>query len=161
MLVLSVLVVNMLFVIFKVQCCVLADIHMILRDIYVVLADIHVVLSDIHVVFIDIHVVLTDIHEYCLWETFNATCGPGGVVLMESAHYGRMRRGRCADTDMYIGCQADVLPQLDGRCSGRPQCTVDVPEPSLHQLQPCPNDMMAYLEASFSCVQGLRCCSIY
>ena len=95
--------------------------------------------------------------EYCQWETFNATCEKrGSVVLMQSARYGRMKHGRCADTDVYIGCSADVLAQMDDRCSGRRACTIAIPDSHLHQQQPCPNDMMAYLEASFVCVRGLH-----
>jgi hypothetical protein len=94
--------------------------------------------------------------EYCQWETFNATCDHGSVVLMTAAQYGRMRHGRCADTDVFIGCQADVLSLMDARCSGRESCAVAIPDGTLHQQQPCPNDMMAYLEASFTCVPGNR-----
>jgi len=93
--------------------------------------------------------------EYCKWETFNATCDPGSVVLMQSAKYGRMRQGRCASTDVFIGCSADVLTQMDSRCSGREACNIVIPDATLHQQQPCPNDIMAYLEASFTCVQGV------
>ena len=92
--------------------------------------------------------------EYCQWETFNATCSRGSVVVMQSARYGRMKHGRCADTDVYIGCSADVLLQMDERCSGRQSCMLAIPDSYLHQQQPCPNDMMAYLEASFVCVRG-------
>ena len=92
--------------------------------------------------------------EYCQWETFNATCQRGSVVVMHAARYGRMKHGRCADTDVYIGCSADVLAAMDARCSGRQACAVPIPDSHLHQQQPCPNDMMAYLEASFSCVRG-------
>ena len=94
--------------------------------------------------------------EYCQWETFNATCSLGSVVVMQSARYGRMKHGRCADTDVYIGCSADVLLQMDERCSGRQSCMLAIPDSYLHQQQPCPNDMMAYLEASFTCVRGLH-----
>ena len=93
--------------------------------------------------------------EYCQWETFNATCSRGSVVVMQSARYGRMKHGRCADTDVYIGCSADVLLQMDERCSGRQSCMLAIPDSYLHQQQPCPNDMMAYLEASFLCVRGM------
>jgi len=92
--------------------------------------------------------------EYCQWESFNATCNRGSVVVMQVARYGRMKHGRCADTDVYIGCSADVLSQMDERCSGRQSCTMAIPDSALHQQQPCPNDMMAYLEASFICVRG-------
>jgi len=93
--------------------------------------------------------------EYCQWETFNATCPRGSVVMITAAQYGRMRHGRCADTDVYIGCQADVLSLMDARCSGRESCAVAIPDGALHQQQPCPNDMMAYLEASFTCIPGM------
>ncbi len=33
--------------------------------------------------------------EFCNWETFEAECSPAHVVLMTSAHYGRMNAGRC------------------------------------------------------------------
>jgi len=74
---------------------------------------------------------------------------------MQSAKYGRMRQGRCASTDVFIGCSADVLSQMDARCSGRDACNIVIPDATLHQQQPCPNDIMAYLEASFTCVQGV------
>src|SRR6218665_2075076 len=92
--------------------------------------------------------------EYCQFETFNATCPSGSVVLIESAEYGRMSLGRCLDTDVYIGCSADVVAHLDLRCSGRPRCSINIPDSELHQQQPCPSDMMAYLETGFTCVEG-------
>ena len=74
---------------------------------------------------------------------------------MDSARYGRMRLGRCADTDVYIGCSADVLTELDSLCSGRPSCLLALPDSALHQQLPCPHDMMAYLEAGYSCIPGM------
>lgn len=73
---------------------------------------------------------------------------------MESAHYGRMKIGRCLSTDVYIGCSADVLLNADTRCSGRHHCVIQIPDSSLQQLTPCPADMMGYLEASYKCVPG-------
>ncbi len=43
---------------------------------------------------------------------------------MEHAHYGRMRDSRCLTSTAHLGCYADVLPQLDARCSGRKHCKV-------------------------------------
>lgn len=94
--------------------------------------------------------------EYCQWEVFNATCPDDHVILLETAHYGRMRLGRCLTTDVYIGCGSDVLRQLDSRCSGRQSCEIAVPDASLHQQLPCPKDMTAYLEVGFTCVRGER-----
>ena len=76
--------------------------------------------------------------EYCLSEWFNATCsqdgGGGGsgvevdhVVVMTTAHYGRMRSGRCVQMKYgQAGCKADVLGHLDEACSGRADCRYPV-----------------------------------
>ena len=94
------------------------------------------------------------VHEYCQWEHFNVTCPEGSLIVMESAHYGRMRIGRCIDSEYQVGCAADVLTMLDGRCSGRPSCQILLPDSVLHKQQPCNKDMMAYLEASYTCIAG-------
>jgi len=101
----------------------------------------------------------TDVSEYCQWETFNASCrSPTDqqLILMKSARYGRMRYGRCVREDHgSLGCYADVLPQLDARCSGRRSCSVRVPDASLHDAQSCPKELMPYLETSYICVTGM------
>ena len=53
--------------------------------------------------------------EYCQWETFNATCGEGEVIVMRTARYGRMKLGKCLTTDYFVGCSADVLSHVDSR----------------------------------------------
>ncbi len=100
------------------------------------------------------HVILhVETKEYC-WETFNATCSDNEVILITSARYGRMKLGRCLSRDYYVGCSADVMPQADKICSGRHSCEMSIPDTSLHKLQPCPKDLMAYLQASYTCIQG-------
>ncbi len=54
--------------------------------------------------------------EYCNWETFNANCSPGNVVLMTTAKYGRMRHGRCVPefydkkgNQAQVGCFEDII----------------------------------------------------
>ncbi len=54
--------------------------------------------------------------EYCNWETFSATCERNQVVLMTSAHYGRMRLGRCVQktyddqgNQHRLGCAEDII----------------------------------------------------
>ena len=94
--------------------------------------------------------------EYCQWEIFNATCEPDEIILMTHAEYGRMRLGRCLTTDVYIGCGANVLEEIDAKCSGRQSCQLQLPDSSLHKKQPCPDDMVAYLEASYTCVKGIH-----
>ncbi len=62
----------------------------------------------------------SDLHrEYCNWETFSASCAAGQVVLMTSAHYGRMRAGRCVELKYDnegnpdpIGCTEDIIRYL-------------------------------------------------
>jgi len=75
------------------------------------------------------------------------------------AWYGRMRLGRCISTeesDVYVGCATDVLALMDARCSGRQSCAVRIPDPVLdEQLQhACPIHLAAYLETSYTCVNG-------
>ena len=102
------------------------------------------------------HVILhSETKEYC-WETFNATCADNEVILITSARYGRMKLGRCLSRDYYVGCSADVMPQADKICSGRHSCEMSIPDTSLHKLQPCPKDLLAYLEASYTCIQGKK-----
>ena len=43
--------------------------------------------------------------DYCFWETFDASCPHGSVILMTEAKYGRMQRGRCIQDRLETGCQ--------------------------------------------------------
>jgi len=76
------------------------------------------------------------------------------VIMMQSAKFGRMRLGRCVDTDIYIGCAADVLALFDARCSGRRRCEIRIPDPEFAKNKPCPEDLKPYFEASYECVKG-------
>ena len=92
--------------------------------------------------------------DYCQFESFDANCDEDEVVLMKSARYGRMRVGRCVARDYgYITCAADVLEEMDKRCSGSRKCHFNIPT-LRDTYQPCPKDLTAYLEASYSCVKG-------
>ena len=91
--------------------------------------------------------------EYCQPGEFSANCGPHDVLLVTSAKYGRMRLGKCVKIDYgSIGCAADVLSEMDRKCSGRHECTFDID--SLHGKQPCPGDLTPYLEARYECISG-------
>ncbi|KAI0209181.1 hypothetical protein LSAT2_006151 [Lamellibrachia satsuma] len=94
------------------------------------------------------------VREHCFPGSFNATCSrdSGRVILMQEARYGRMKKGRCLSTDYAIGCGADVLTELDRSCSGRHHCQVTIPDSRLHRIQPCQKDMLAYLEAAYTCL---------
>jgi len=93
--------------------------------------------------------------EYCQLENFDASCPEGSVVLMRHAEYGRMNLGRCLTRDYYVGCVADVIRQMDAKCSGRRQCHVPVPEHSLLEAVACPSDLVAYLDAEYTCITGI------
>ena len=99
-----------------------------------------------------------EVREYCVREAFSARCrAHDEVVLMTSAHYGRMRLGRCVgDNYGKFGCQLDVKTRFDAWCSGRRTCNVRVssiidslPEGTL----PCGRDLHGYLEASYTCMK--------
>jgi len=94
--------------------------------------------------------------EYCLSESFNATCpGANEVIVMTTAEYGRMRSGRCVQMKYgQPGCRADVLARLDAHCSGRPACTFPVTQLLQADASPCDDELKSYLYASYLCVTG-------
>ncbi len=96
-----------------------------------------------------------EVKEVCQWETFNATCSPGHVIMITSARYGRMRMGRCVrksyDT---IGCAADIMHYADSQCSGKRSCKFSTAEIAIHGIRPCPEDLTSFLEASYTCLPG-------
>ena len=96
--------------------------------------------------------------DFCLHESFNASCRPGSVVLMTSASYGRMRLGRCIVGDYNIGCSTNVVAYMHGQCTGRPAC--DVPVRNLVDTHPCQRDFMSYLEATYICIEGTLMCIV-
>ena len=98
---------------------------------------------------------VSNVKEICQWETFNATCGADEIVLVRSARYGRMQQGRCIESDYRIGCDADILLTVDARCSGRHHCTIDIPDSTLHRQVDCLKDILAYMQAEYTCVKGI------
>jgi len=93
--------------------------------------------------------------EYCSLEVFEAQCLPNEVILMESALYGRMRAGRCAVREYGpIGCGASVMAIVDGRCSGRRSCRIQLPDRDMHAVSGCPVQAASHLEAAYSCLPG-------
>ena len=70
-----------------------------------------------------------------------------------------MRFGRCMKEDHGShGCSVDALSHLDHICSGKPTCSLDIPDEALHKMQTCPKEIMSYLEAEYSCVKGIKSC---
>lgn len=101
--------------------------------------------------------------EFCLSESFNASCQGGGalsphasrVIVMTAGEYGRMRSGRCVQMKYgQPGCRADVLSHLDAHCSGRPACSFPVARLLQAGISPCDDELKSYLYASYRCVTG-------
>ena len=91
--------------------------------------------------------------ELCQWETLEASCGAGQVILLQEAVYGRMKLGRCVKRNFgFLGCEWDALAAVDTHCSGRRSCSFPVTD--LHGLHQCPNDLTAYLRLAYTCVTG-------
>ncbi|ESN96081.1 hypothetical protein HELRODRAFT_163112 [Helobdella robusta] len=80
------------------------------------------------------------VEEYCNKEFFRPTCGPGEVLLIQKAHYGRMNVGRCLtetelnaygsirDSPNFFGCYKDVREFFARECSMRNGCDVKITE---------------------------------
>lgn len=93
--------------------------------------------------------------EYCDTEVLRAECADGEVLVMEKAHYGRMKIGRCVEIPMgNVGCFTDVLRLADRRCSGRRVCELRVPDAEFEASHPCLRELKTYLEASYTCIKG-------
>jgi len=95
--------------------------------------------------------------EYCLSESFNASCRQvGQVIVMTAAEYGRMRSGRCVQMKYgQPGCRENVLGRLDAHCSGRPACSFPVARLLQAGIAPCDTELKSYLYATYRCVTGL------
>jgi hypothetical protein len=53
----------------------------------------------------------------------------------------------------YVGCDVDVLPQVDRLCSGQRKCRFKVAD-YLHGMQRCPIDLAPFLEVQYQCWPG-------
>jgi len=108
-------------------------------------------------------VVPDGMQDYCQFETFEPRCWRSEVIVVNQAYYGRRHPGRCTEAEgeefaqnpRYFGCSADVTAILHARCSGKKQCQVRVFDPQLANTSACIYGLMMFLEASYSCVEGL------
>ena len=95
--------------------------------------------------------------EYCIGHTFNASCPPDEIILMETAEYGRMKIGTCIKKDLgSLGCSVDVMRHFDRVCSNKNMCEMVVSQSQIPVTSPCPVDFTSYLEADYSCEKGSR-----
>ena len=98
---------------------------------------------------------LPGVMEYCQSESFRPTCPDGHVIVIRSARYGRLRKGRCLSQNFgYVGCTNDVMSVMSAACSGRRRCEVIIDEAVFHIERPCHKDLKSYLEVSYDCVPG-------
>ena len=101
--------------------------------------------------------------EFCQFETFKPQCWQREVFVIKQAFYGRSHAGRCTETETeeiaqnprFFGCSADVTALLHTRCSGKKQCEVRIPDPELEKTEACASGLKMFLEASYSCVEGM------
>lgn len=115
--------------------------------------------------------------EVCQSETFEPSCPPETVILIDSAIYGRRERPhpppgqssaggtvpvvmatrRCVER-AYTNenCLADVTQYMSSRCSGRHRCTVSLPDRDLDRSPQhnCPRDLKTNLEVAYRCLPG-------
>jgi hypothetical protein len=95
--------------------------------------------------------------EVCIGEhDVPIRCQRDEIIMMTSAEYGRKEVGRCINKyDEFMGCTNDVLPLLDRWCSGRRECTVEVPNKDLENMNlNCREILIKYLEIHFTCLRG-------
>ena len=98
---------------------------------------------------------IADTADYCPTKYFNVSCPTGSVILMNSAHYGRMPSGKCAGIG-YGRCSVSVLSYMHARCTARTRCSVYVSNPDLLKMNPCSRDLAVYLRANHTCVAGMN-----
>ena len=53
-----------------------------------------------------------------------------------------------------IGCHTKVLGILDYLCSGRPHCSVKIPDMFLSKVKPCETGLSTFLSVDFVCLPG-------
>jgi len=102
------------------------------------------------------------LQDYCLMEAFEPQCWQSEVIVVMQAFYGRRHTSRCTETDgeeiaqnpRFFGCSADVTAILHGRCSGKKQCQVRIPDPELENTGACVKGLKMFLEASYYCAEG-------
>jgi len=104
--------------------------------------------------------------EYCTAiEPFEASCLKNEVIVMTSAIYGRMKLGRCLESEerqlfvtlekdpKFIGCSDDVMHLMNRKCSGTNRCEVRLKD--FETFKPCYAALQLYLEAGYKCLTGL------
>ncbi|ESN96079.1 hypothetical protein HELRODRAFT_189100 [Helobdella robusta] len=103
--------------------------------------------------------------EYCNKEFFRPTCGPGEVLLIQKAQYGRMNVGRClTETELdaygsnknnpkFFGCYKDVKELMNKECSMKNSCDVRISELENLAEGVCGPGLKLHLNIAYSCLK--------
>ena len=78
--------------------------------------------------------------------------------MINSAFYGRMELGECVKNDFgHLGCKDDVTGLMDGWCSGKQECLVEVDNGNEHLKNTntdCAADLSLYMDVDYTCIRG-------
>jgi len=101
--------------------------------------------------------------EACNGETFMLSCHDSEIIIINSAEYGRKEVGRCIqEADQFMGCTNDVLPLLDRWCSGRRDCSFQIPNRDLEKENTnCLKILRLYVEVRYTCMKGRYMTKLY
>ncbi|ELU07866.1 hypothetical protein CAPTEDRAFT_224739 [Capitella teleta] len=95
--------------------------------------------------------------EYCDHETFQPQCNPDEHIVIISATYGHMQKGKCIELDTpYFGCQVDVKTLLGTLCSEKISCSIRTNADVLRSTKPCSKGITVYLDATYACIKAVR-----
>ena len=79
---------------------------------------------------------------------------------MKSALLGRMKVGKCLETESggYMGCQQNVIHQMDNLCSGKNRCSLQKVVKRDFSVEDtddaCPEWLFQYLQVNYECIRG-------
>ncbi len=91
------------------------------------------------------------------FEPLDIACHRGQVILLNSASFGRMHLGRCLTSELgYMGCGNDVLRVVEGWCSGKRECHMQMPNKDLFEDSTCSADYVSFLEVDYACISGKK-----
>ncbi len=89
------------------------------------------------------------------FEPLDIACGAEGILIVNSAWYGRMRPSRCFNVEPGdMGCKTDVFHLVDKWCSGREACHQQVPNKEIMRENECSTAYGLYLEVEYKCMPG-------
>ena len=101
------------------------------------------------------------VQEVCYLERFQARCQADEVILMKTAMYGQMRPARCYEDTGDYTCTSDVLAHADKMCSGRRECSIQVPNEHFENSKSCIRSIKGYFEGDYTCTRGKLVKQVY